>query len=191
MSVKSDKIEADVRDERLTISNKLEIMKMVHDHYRMDIEQIWKRGAIYLTINSAAIGLIASGQIKYHIPSQALSMTGVLCASAWLFNALLSHRWIKIWRTELVEIDKDINIYAPFYKQEVIDSPILSTLLRPQISAIMLPLIFIFVWLNIDVINNGPNNKVDSHTSGTKFEITARSDNSALPRPAPRPTHKQ
>jgi hypothetical protein len=128
-------------------SEGLAIMKMIHDHYRMDIEQIWKRGAIYLTVSSALLGLVSSDYFKHGTLKINFSYVGIALSLVWLANAGVSCYWIKQWKDELKRIDKKINPYKSFTFRETISNRVCSVLLRPHNHAIVLPIVFVIIWI--------------------------------------------
>lgn len=135
----------------LSYSESLDIMKMVHEHYRMDIEQIWKRGIVYLTISSALVALISSNNFKLGGPRILFIGFGLSISLIWLINSILSHRWISVWRCHLTRIDANINPYRSFSDGEAKASRVLSLLSRPQFYAVILPAMFVVIWLSLGV----------------------------------------
>lgn len=135
----------------LSYSESLDIMKMVHEHYRMDIEQIWKRGIVYLTISSALVALISSDHFRLEGPRILFIGFGLSISVIWLINSILSHRWISVWRSHLTRIDTHINPYKSFSEGEAKRSRVRSLLSRPQFYAVILPAMFVLIWLSLGI----------------------------------------
>lgn len=128
---------------------KLEIMRMVHEHYRMDIEQIWKRGTVYLTISSALFALISSKDFVSDVSKSIFVLFGLVISGVWFINAVLSYRWIGVWRRHLVRIDSEINPFRSFSEGEGSEHWLWSHVKRPQTYALALPLASIILWANL------------------------------------------
>jgi len=115
----------------------------------MDIEQIWKRGAVYLTVSSALFVLILSDKFDVSGSETKFVFVGLIISVIWFINSSLTCYWIWVWRCELQKIDADVNPYQSFSRRETKGHWLFSLLSRPQLYAACLPAIFVAVWLDL------------------------------------------
>ena len=136
--------------ESLELSDKISIMNMIHKHYMMDVEQIWKRGSVFLAISSGLIALLSSGEYKSDfLPKIYYILFGFIISLAWCITSWKSHVWITVWRNKLVELDKYTNPLRSFSDGEMVKGNAKAHLHRPQTYAAILSTIFAFFWFCI------------------------------------------
>lgn len=140
----------------LSFEQKMQILTMIHNHYMMDIEQIWKRSTVFLLLSSALLAIIFSKE-GISDPSYKLyfSILGLLTSIIWFFVSWTSSEWIKTWRERFVEVEECTNPFLSFFEGEGKDSRLKNLLYRPQFYANVLAASSVIAWSVIMISHFG------------------------------------
>lgn len=138
----------------------LKYMEMAHSHYKLDVEQIWKRGSVFLTISSAMIAFRASGQYQdAHIADWAFHFAAIIMSLVWLVSSMVSLHWVRYWREQVRKLDLELKIGRSFSHQRF-DSGGFRWLARPQTYAVVLASLFLALWLGVAVASLSQNDRM-------------------------------
>ncbi|WP_157573332.1 hypothetical protein [Novosphingobium sp. AAP83] len=133
--------------ENLDFDQKIQILTVIHNHYMMDIEQIWKRSTIFLFLSSALLAIIFSkDSISDPLYRIIFSMFGLLTSLTWICVSKTSYNWIKIWRSKFIEVESFVNPFLSFCIGEMKRSKWKDVMGRPQIYSIILSGISVLSW---------------------------------------------
>lgn len=111
-----------------------EIYKLMSEHYRQDLREFWSRTSLYILsqafLFAGFAALVARSRVvdNQEVPPHWHDVTfmlilagiGVVVAGVGFFVALASHKWIRRWRNEMLNLDvKGIDRFHCFSKVEV------------------------------------------------------------------------
>jgi hypothetical protein len=83
----------------------VDIFKSVGDHFRNDINAIWQRSQFFLASNLGLLAFFYSNAFDRsdHTSVVGLCIAGIVISLFWLAIAIVSFRWIDVWRNVLVD----------------------------------------------------------------------------------------
>jgi hypothetical protein len=85
----------------------LEMLKLVSEHFRLDLQLFWQRGSLYLVVTAALLSVYAStGTGAAH---WALAVFGLIVSAFWFAVSRASAYWIDRWTDELMRADRVVN----------------------------------------------------------------------------------
>jgi len=139
--------------------NKIEIFKILYEHYKNDFTLYWTRSNFFLLTQIGLLGYFSSdyisandGEIKYRL---LITIIGFVLSLIWFLVVLSSTKWIKVWRNKVLEIDKGINPYLSFNKGEVSENtrkkPFCEKF-RPEFLSNIMAIAFVVLWLTLFII---------------------------------------
>ena len=136
---------------------KLDVFKMVNDHYRNDFQLFWQRTNFFLLVEAGLLGFFVSKAQTVELRqffTFVVCLSGVALSVIWFLVAVSSIRWIDTWRREVVRIDSDINPYRSFSAGENVtpDKWEFHLRFRPEVVSAWLPLLFFVVWMFLTVL---------------------------------------
>jgi hypothetical protein len=132
---------------------KIELLKIIHDHYKNDFTLYWTRSNFFLLLQVGLLSYFSSnyiteqdGVVFFRI---LISLVGLFLSIIWFLVLLTSTKWIDTWRNKVVEIDNDINPYKSFSNGENIVQSSKNKLFqtfRPEIISNIMSLLFVCLW---------------------------------------------
>lgn len=134
--------------------NKIEIFKIIYDHYQNDFTLYWTRSNFFLFIQVGLLGYFSSNYISEKPDENEyrllVSLSGLTLSIIWLLVILSSTKWINVWRKKVLEIDKEINPYQSFNKGEnstINKKKPFHEKFRPEYLSNLLSTLFITLWV--------------------------------------------
>lgn len=89
----------------------LEMLKLVSERFRLDLQLFWQRGSLYLVVTAALFSVYAStGTGAAH---WALAAFGLTVSAFWFAVSRASAYWIDRWTDELMRADRAVNPMPP------------------------------------------------------------------------------
>jgi hypothetical protein len=174
----------------LTNELRVKYLEIAHSHYKLDVEQIWKRGTVFLTISSALIAFRYTAQFKdSNIPAALFRLTGLSLTAVWLASAYVSLFWIRHWRAKVQQYDDPHPEHEIFnYENVKPELPIWPN--RPQAFAVVVPGLYLALWLLI-LVAPSFQHKVSQEVKKRTAPISASAVISAQPTPTslPKPSN--
>lgn len=129
--------------------NNIEQMKIIGDHYRMDIKQVWERSRFFITINFALLVFIHSD--KFNADSgRLIYYVGLAASIIWLFAMYITKRWIDEWKDQLVSSEKKSGVDNTYFHIEnrcKEDGIAIHKRCRPQMLSIFMASLFCLAWV--------------------------------------------
>lgn len=143
----------------------IDIFKSVSDHFRNDINAVWQRNQFFLLSNLGLLGFFYSNAFDRRNLESVLgiSMAGIITSLCWLVLALVTAKWICVWRKALVDVEKQMVPYGPYQRGEKVEIQFyrifklekfhlifepknFHLIFRPEIIAIAVAFIFVAGW---------------------------------------------
>lgn len=96
----------------------MDLFKIVNDHYRNDINAVWQRSQFFVTAHVALIVFVASRKLP---PESfvSVSLIGIFLGALWLIGALVTAKWISVWRAMVITVESHIFKRGPYQVGEV------------------------------------------------------------------------
>lgn len=96
----------------------IDLFKVLNDHYRNDINSVWQRSQFFIVIHGALITYVSS---KSSEPSTLplIAMMGMVLGLLWLLGAIVTVKWISIWREQVIAVESKIYNHGPYKIGEI------------------------------------------------------------------------
>jgi hypothetical protein len=127
---------------------RLEIFKVVNDHYRNDINAVWHRSQFFMVTDLGLLAFFYSAAFKRdNITNvQWLAGIGLIISLVWVCIMLWTIRWIDVWRHAVVDMEKSLVPFGPFNRGESIGGGHFHEKLRPENFSLGLAGMFALLW---------------------------------------------
>ena len=91
------------------LNAKISYFSILAEHYRMDVQAVWARATVFMTINGALFALYGSDYLSKEPQARAvISVFSLLLCAVWTLSQCVTTMWLRDWRYALCELDKDI-----------------------------------------------------------------------------------
>ena len=128
----------------------VESFESVGEHYRNDINAVWLRSKFFLMANLALIAYFYSTAFEKTFPSVfSISVTGLILSYVWMRIALVTVRWVNVWRNTLIDVEERMFNVGPYKRGENLKGNDFHEKFRPEEFSPVVASVFIFVWLII------------------------------------------
>lgn len=127
--------------ERRAVDEK--VFDALHAHYLQDLREFWTRSNFYLVAEAAFLAVWASTD-STDSARTAVATAGIVVAVFWFVVAQASLRWLKDWRRELRDLDRQLHHDPIWDRLEGASRPLL---LQPATVTGALPVVVLIGWI--------------------------------------------
>jgi len=147
------------------LKEKIEYLKIVAEHYRMDVQAVWVRSTAFIAINAGIIALYGSSYLANDADARFyIILLSVATNVFWGLNQYVTSEWIADWRHALCHLDSQIKFPGSdygmtFYLVEEENNGLikrkkknkfkLHKIVRPQHIARAVPWIIMSIWIGL------------------------------------------
>ncbi|MFH0784821.1 MAG: hypothetical protein V2B20_23090 [Pseudomonadota bacterium] len=124
----------------------LDLLKILCDHYRNDINAVWQRSQFFVTAHGAMIALIASAKLDTKV-IHLISQLGIALAVIWFVLAAVTARWIRVWREMVIRVESEVFVKGPFHSGEPGNG--WYHIVRPQHISWIVAMLFFGFWIHV------------------------------------------
>ena len=129
----------------------LERFRAVREHFRQDVREFWPRSNFYMVVQAGLMYAFVSrseGSTCAEAVAagyKVLPFVGALLAVIWLFVVITSLIWIKRWRDEVINVERDIGIGTSYARLEGLTSR--KPWDSPEWFTLFVPILFGVAWV--------------------------------------------
>src|SRR5262245_58554667 len=124
----------------------IELLKIVTDHYRNDVNAVWQRSQFFIAGNSALYAYFYSLKEPTLDFVKAVSALGLALSVLWIVLAYTTVYWLDVWRRTVVALEGKIFKAGPFSRGDVLVGKRVYHRVRPEWITILLAVVVAILW---------------------------------------------